>query len=251
LSGPGSRSHLAVFARSFLIQGSWNFRTMLGGGFAFAMLPVLKRLFRDDPEGLRAALQRHAEHFNAHPYMAGAALGAACRMEEDGRSPEEISRFKRAVRGPLGGLGDALVWAGWRPLTVLAALLLALSGASPLVTVLFFLVLYNVGHLALRIWCFLVGLQAGSQLGDPLRRAAFPLQADRMARVGVFLLGGIVGLVAHEMWVLGGWALTVLCGTGGIWGLWMGGLVGQRGWKWSIWGLSITITSLLVFGWIG
>jgi mannose PTS system EIID component len=251
LKGPGRRSLLAVFARSFLIQGSWNFRTMLGGGFAFAILPVLKRLFRGDPEGFRAALQRHAEHFNAHPYMAGAALGAVCRMEEEGRSPEEILRFKRAVRGPLGGLGDALVWVGWRPLVVLTALVLALAGLSPLLTVVCFLVLYNGGHLALRIWCFLVGLQTGSQLGDPLRRAALPLQADRLARVGVFLLGGLVGLVVHQGWVLGGWALTILCGTGGIWGLWLGGLVGQRGWKWSIWGVSITITSLLVFGLIG
>jgi PTS system mannose-specific IID component len=240
----------SVFARSLLIQGSWNFRTMMGGGFAFALLPFLRRLFVDDPEALRAALQRHTEHFNAHPYMAGAALGAVCRMEEDGRDPEGIARFKRAVRGPLGGLGDVLVWVGWRPLTVLAALVLALVGVSPVLTVVCFLVLYNAGHLALRIWCFRVGLQKGSHVGDPLRRMALPLQADRLAAVGVFLLGGLVGLLVHQGWLLGGWALTLLCGTGGVWGLWLGGLVGQRGWKWSIWGTSIIITSLLVFGWI-
>ena len=158
MNGLGRWSRFLVFARSFLIQGSWNFRTMLGGGFAFALLPVLRRLFRGDPEAFRAALQRHTEHFNAHPYMAGAALGAVCRMEEERRAPEEIARFKRAVRGPLGGLGDALVWVGWRPLTVLAALVLALSGVSPFFTVSFFLLLYNAGHLALRIWSFRIGL---------------------------------------------------------------------------------------------
>jgi mannose PTS system EIID component len=251
MKGIGHWPHFAVFARSFLIQGSWNFRTMLGGGFAFAMLPVLRKLFEDDPGAFRAALQRHAEHFNAHPYLATIALGAACRMEEEGRTPEEISRFKRAVRGPLGGLGDALVWVGWRPLTVLAALVLAMAGASPVLCVMLFLVLYNAGHLAVRAWGFRVGLARGSQVGDPLRRMALPLQADRLAAMGVFLLGGLMGLVVHQGWVLGGWALTVLCGTGGVWGLWLGGLVGQRGWRWSVWGTSIAIGLVLVFGWIG
>lgn len=241
----------SAFARSFLIQGSWNFRTMLGGGFAFAMLPVLRRVYRDDAEGYQAALQRHAEHFNAHPYLVGIALGAACRMELEGKDSEEIARFKRAVRGPLGSLGDALVWVGWRPVTVLAALVLALAGVSPLLTVAFFLLMYNAGHLVLRAWSFWVGLEQGSQVGDSLRRVAFPLQANRLAAVGVFLLGGLIGLVAHQGWLLGGWAMTVLCGTGGVWGLWLGGLVGQRGWKWSIWGTSLAIAMILMFGWIG
>ena len=112
---------------------------MLGNGFAFSILTVLRKLHRDNPSGFRETLQRHAEHFNSHPYLADLALGAACRMEEDGRDPEEIRRFKLAVKGPLGSLGDALVWVGWRPATVLATLLLAVAGAPPLFTVLFFL----------------------------------------------------------------------------------------------------------------
>ena len=78
----GSRAHLSAFLRSFLIQGSWNNRTMIGGGFAFALLPILRRVHRGDPEAFREALQRHSEHFNAHPYLANLALGAASRMAE-------------------------------------------------------------------------------------------------------------------------------------------------------------------------
>ncbi len=119
MKNPGRRAHLSTFFRSFLIQGSWNNRTMIGGGFAFAILPVLRRLHRGDPEAFRDALQRHSEHFNAHPYLADLALGAVCRMEAERRDPEEIRRFKLAVRGPLGSLGDTLIWVGWRPATVL------------------------------------------------------------------------------------------------------------------------------------
>ncbi len=251
MSTAGRWTHLSMYARAFAIQGSWNYRTMLGGGFAFAMLPVLRRLHRGDPEGLQRSLQRHAEHFNAHPYLANLALGATARMEEEARDPEEIRRFKLALRGPLGGLGDALVWVGWRPATVLAALLLAMAGASPGATVIFFLVTYNVGHLALRTWGFRVGLDRGSRVGEALRRLALPRQAERLAAAGVLLLGGMVGLALHESLLLGGWPLLLLAGAGGVWGFWLGSLVGNNGWRWTLWGMSAAIGVILFVGWIG
>lgn len=214
------------------------------------MLPVLRRLHKGDPGGFQEALQRHAEHFNAHPYLANLALGAVCRMEEDGREPEEIRRFKLAVRGPLGGLGDALVWAGWRPAVVLASLVAAMAGASPAVTVGFFLVAYNVGHLLLRAWGFRVGLERGSQVGDALRHLSLPRQSERLAVAGVFLLGGLVGLALEGSLALGGWPLLLLAGSAGVWGFWLGSLVGHRGWRWMLWGTSGAIGMILFFGWI-
>jgi PTS system mannose-specific IID component len=222
---------------------------MLGAGFAFAILPVLRKLYGADPEGYGDALQRHSEHFNAHPYMANVALGAVTRMEEEGRKAEEVHRFKVAVRGPLGGLGDALVWVGWRPVTVLGALLLAMGGAPPWATVCFFLLLYNVGHLALRVWGYRVGLERGSQVGDSLRALALPRHADRLASIGVFLLGGAVGLALQRGFAEGGWALFLLWATGCVWGLWIGSVVGQKSWKWAFWGVSVAIGLVLMVGW--
>lgn len=247
----GRRARLSAFVRSFLIQGSWNNRSMIGGGFAFAILPVLRRVFRGDAEEFSESLQRHSEHFNAHPYLSDLALGAVCRMEEDGRDPEEIRRFKLAVRGPLGSLGDTLVWVGWRPAAVLCALVFALAGAPPGPTVIFFLVLYNIGHIALRIWGFRVGLEWGSQVGDSLRAVAFPRQADRLASVGVFLMGGLVGLAVGWSSSVESWPLLLLGCAGGIWGFWLGGLVGQRGWRWTLWGVSAAIGILYLAGWVG
>jgi len=224
---------------------------MIGGGFVFAILPILRRLNKGDPEGFRRALQRHSEHFNAHPYLADLALGAVSRMEEEGRDPEEIRRFKMAVRGPLGSMGDALVWVGWRPATVLAALVLALAGATPGVTVFFFLILYNLGHLLLRVWGFRVGLERGSQVGDSLRTVAFSKQADRLAAVGVFLLGGLVGLALGWSWAVESWTLLLLGTAGGIWGFWLGSLVGQNGWRWTFWGVSGAIGVIFLVGWFG
>ena len=172
-------------------------------------------------------------------------------MEENGRDPEEIRRFKLAVRGPLGGLGDALVWVGWRPATVLAALVLAFAGAPPGVTVFFFLILYNLGHLALRAWGFRVGLEWGSQVGDSLRALALPKQAERFQSAGIFLLGGLVGLALAWGWRETDWPLLLLATTGVIWGLWLGSLVGQRGWRWTFWGIPGAIGLIFLAGWLG
>lgn len=189
------RTLTSTFLRSLVIQGSWNYRTMVGGGFAFAILPVLRALAAKRDEPLDTALQRHAEHFNAHPYLTSVALGATVRMEADGEEPDAVRRFKAAVRGPLGGLGDTLVWAGWLPSTALVALVAAWAGAGPTTGVLLFLILYNAGHLTLRIWGFTAGLEAGKYVGAILRSANLAPLAERLTRLGTFLVGALAVLI--------------------------------------------------------
>ncbi len=188
------RHRLQVFVRSFAIQGSWNERTMQGGGFGYALLPGLRALYPDDPEELDRAVRRHVEHFNAHPYLADLALGAVLRLEADGVPVEEIRRFKSAVRGPLGSLGDVLVWAGWLPACTLLALALALMGLGPWLTILVFLVLYNLGHVVLRAWVFRAGFREGREVGRWLRGAHLSRYSSAVAAAGSLLLGVVVGL---------------------------------------------------------
>jgi PTS system mannose-specific IID component len=185
----------STFLRSLTIQGSWNYRTMIGSGFAFTLLPLLRHLRGDRGPELEAALARHSEHFNAHPYLVGVALGAVARLEVDGEREEVVTRFKEAVRGPLGGLGDTLVWAGWLPATLLVALTAAWGGVAPVVCVLLFLTLYNVGHLGLRAWAFDIGFREGVAVGARLREAALRDRADLLHRSGALLLGLLCGLL--------------------------------------------------------
>lgn len=216
-----------TFLRAFTIQGSWNFRSMIGNGFAFALLPVLRALYEGDR--LDEAVTRHAEHFNAHPYLANVALGAVARMEAEGRDPELVRRFKQAVGGPLGGLGDTLVWATLLPSTLLLALIMAWVGVRPWLVVLTFLGLYNAGHLALRIWAFRLGLREGKDVAVHLRRARLGGRAEVLARLGSFLVGVFLGLVVLSDPGLGGpRSFGVLLATAavgvGVWG-------GQRAWR--------------------
>jgi mannose PTS system EIID component len=184
----------SVFVRALAVQGSWNYETLIGTGFGFAILPALRRLYPDARE-LDAAVRRHEGTFNSHPYLAPLALGAVIRLEADGEDPAVIERFKAALRGSLGTLGDQLVWAGWRPVCVLVALALLLVGAPWYLAVLVFLVVYNTGHFVLMAWGFSVGLREGRYVADRLRSSLVRNTQPRLMTAGAFLAAFAVTLL--------------------------------------------------------
>lgn len=194
-SGPGRPVPSDVLLRSLAVQGSWNYESLTGTGFAFAMLPALRRIHGHDSAGLAAALRRHEGPFNCHPYLAPLALGAVIRMEEEGEDPETIDRFKSALRGSLGTLGDQLVWTGWRPVCLLATLILLILGAPWWVAASVFLIGYNLGHVALMYWGFSVGHEEGRGMAGRLQRAVSITQ-PRLMVAGAFLAGVAMVLVA-------------------------------------------------------
>lgn len=192
----GGRLRAQVLLRSFAIQGSWNYHTLIGAGFAFALLPVLRSLYGPDRDRLNGSIRRHAGLFNSHPYLATLALGAVARMEAEGEDPELVERFKLALRGSLGSLGDRLFWAGLRPLCLLAALVLFLLGAGWGVVIAVFLLTYNVAHLAARSWGLVTGLEEGRHVGERLRRSALSRLQAGVDETGPFLTGVAVPLMA-------------------------------------------------------
>jgi PTS system mannose-specific IID component len=219
----------STFLRSFLIQGSWTYHTMIGAGFAFAMLPGLKRIFDDDPASMDTSVRRHLDHFNAHPYLANLALGAALRLEAEGADAQTVRRFKAAVRGPLGGLGDSLVWAAWLPTVSLTALALWWLGLPSWVVVGVFLVVYNAGHLALRIWGFRAGLRDGRDVARTLSEARLVQLGARIQSIAAVLVGVLAGMILASReglsetglpWLL----LTIGCFVTGLLG-------GHRVWR--------------------
>lgn len=209
-------TRLEIALRLFMIQSAWNYELLLGNGVGFCIEPALRLL----PGGkggaaYRDALARESQYFNAHPYLAAVAVGALARAELEGAQPARIDRFRTALCGPLGSVGDRLVWAGWLPFCSLLALAAYGLGAGPVMVLLLFLGLYNVGHVALRAWGLSVGWRNGMRvagsLATPVLRAgpahlaraaallagiALPLALGRAIGPGRAVLGGVVILVA-------------------------------------------------------
>jgi PTS system mannose-specific IID component len=168
-------TELQMLVRSLAIQGAWNYETMLGNGIGFSMEPALRLM----PGGVhspefKAAMARQSKYFNAHPYLACVAVGALARAELDGEPATKIERFRTALAGPLGSVGDRLIWASWLPLCSLAALAAFGFGAGTRTVLIVFLGLYNAGHLALRAWGLRTGWNRGllvaQALGNPVLR---------------------------------------------------------------------------------
>ena len=185
---------LSTLARSFAIQATWNYRTLIGCGFAFAMLPMLRTIYAQRPGEYQAAVQRHTTIFNSHPYLAPMALGAVTVLEAT-ETPEVVARFKDAVRGSLGSLGDRLIWAGFRPLCVLLALTAVALGAGWAFVTLAFLLVYNIGHVGTRVWALQFGLRHGRRLAEQLRSAPVERIQDGLQVAGAFTLGVLSVLV--------------------------------------------------------
>ena len=183
-----------VLVRSLSVQGSWNYRTLIGTGFAYALLPVLRHIYEGKPAELQAAVKRHTELFNSHPYLSPLALGAVGALEGN-EPPQVIARFKSAVRGSLGTLGDRLVWAGWRPVCALFALLLVALGAHWGIAVFAFLLVYNAGHLWMRWWSLRFGLEHGKHVGEELRKLPVQKVQRTLDFAGALLVGTLLPLV--------------------------------------------------------
>jgi PTS system mannose-specific IID component len=206
----------AILLRLLAVQGAWNYETMVGNGIGFAMEPALRLLPGGrDGAAYREALARQSQYFNAHPYLASVAVGAMARAELDGTDTKQIERFRIACCGPLGSVGDQLVWAAWLPLCAWLSLAAFGLGGSPTVTVLTFLISYNLGHLSLRVWGLHVGYRSGLRvagaLGAPVLRSgpawisragalvagvAVPLFVQRTVSSNPYLVSAVVAAVA-------------------------------------------------------
>jgi len=212
-------TRVAMFFRMLAVQGAWNYETLLGNGIGFCVEPALRRLPGGlDGDAYHSALARESQYFNAHPYLTSVAVGALARAELDGEAPERIERFRTALCGPLGALGDRLVWATFLPLCSFTALFVFGVGASPLVTVLTFLGLYNAGHVGLRVWGLQVGWRKGlavaQSLGHPILQQA-PLRLGRLASVmaGLSLPLAVHRIIGPGHVLLGGTLVGVLAGA--------------------------------------
>ncbi len=184
-----------LFWRGMLLQLSWNFERMQGLGYCYCVLPVLRKLYKDDPEGLKKAVQRNLEFFNTAPYMALPILGTTVAMEErlavqgdiDGAA---ISSVKVSLMGPLAGIGDSLFWNALLP--VCAGIGVSLSTDGSLTGTIVFLLLYNVFTIAVR-WNGLVkGYEMGTGIIEKMSGGVMQRITQAATIVGLMAVGVMV-----------------------------------------------------------
>ena len=188
------KDRISVWWRSTFLQGSWNYERMQNGGWAFAMIPAIKRLYKTKEERA-AALKRHLEFFNTHPYVASPVLGVTLALEEERANgvPIEdrtIQGVKVGMMGPLAGIGDPVFWFTVRPILGALAASLAMNG-NILGPIIFFLA-WNVIRMAFMWYTQEFGYKAGSHISDDLSGGLLQDVTKGASILGMFILGSLV-----------------------------------------------------------
>lgn len=179
-----------LFLRSLALEANFNFETCQNTGFAFSMIPVLRKLYKTK-ESMAAALKRHLQFFNTSPYGSTLILGISAAMEEQSCrladiDEDSVNAVKLGLMGPLAGVFDSLFWGTFRIIAAGVGTSLALKG-SPLGPVLFILI-FNIPHLVLRYNLAFIGYRQGTRF---LQSLAGNHVMDRLT-AGAAILGLMV-----------------------------------------------------------
>lgn len=186
-----------AFRHQFL-QGSWNFERMQNGGWCFSIIPAIKKLYHNKDDQI-AALKRHLEFYNTHPYASAPVMGVTLALEEERANgapvgDAAIQGVKVGMMGPLAGVGDPVFWFTLRPILGALGASLALSGsiAGPLL----FFFAWNIIR-----WLFLwysqeFGYKVGSSIAKDLSGGMLGRVTEGASILGMFIIGSLV-----ERWV--------------------------------------------------
>ncbi|MDL2220121.1 PTS system mannose/fructose/sorbose family transporter subunit IID [Eubacteriales bacterium OttesenSCG-928-N14] len=110
-----------------------SFDRQQGVGFCMALAPDMKKLYKDDPEELKAALENHIEFYNTCASIGSIINGIVLSMEEQRAQGVPISReairsVKVGLMGTLAGIHESLINGAVQPLVLLTFSNLAAEG---------------------------------------------------------------------------------------------------------------------------
>ncbi|TRZ40114.1 PTS mannose/fructose/sorbose transporter family subunit IID [Niallia circulans] len=188
------RDRVSVWWRSTFLQGSWNYERMQNGGWAFSMIPAIKKLYKTK-EDRSDALKRHLEFFNTHPYVASPIIGVTLALEEEranGAPVEDtaVQGVKVGMMGPLAGIGDPVFWFTVKPILGALAASLALTG-NILGPIIYFFA-WNIIRMAFTWYTQEFGYKAGSKITDDLSGGILQSITKGASILGMFILGALV-----------------------------------------------------------
>ena len=184
----------SVMWRSMFLQGSWNYERMQNGGWAYSLIPALKKLYPSGEEA-KEALKRHLEFFNTHPYVAAPIIGVTLALEEERANGADIDDAaiqggKVGMMGPLAGIGDPVFWFTVRP--IVGAIAASLATGGSIIAPLFFFIVWNAIRIAFLWYTQEFGYKSGSAITKDLGGGLLQTVTKGASILGMFVLGVLI-----------------------------------------------------------
>ena len=180
-----------MFWYSIPFYSGWSMERQAASGCVFTMMPLLKKLYKDQPEKLKESLVRNNELYAIADQFHEFTAGVLISMEEqnaktDGFDTSAISNVKVALMGPLAGVGDSFFLGTLRVLAIGIGASLMAEG-NPL-GILMFILVWNVP-------CFLVKY-FGTFLGYRLGANFITKAAESGIMQKIMEAAGMLGMMA-------------------------------------------------------
>lgn len=188
------KDRISVAWRHQFLQGSWNYERMQNGGWCYSIIPAIKKLYKTDEERV-AALKRHLEFYNTHPYVSAPVMGVTLALEEERANgadvnDQSIQGVKIGMMGPLAGVGDPIFWFTLRPILGALGASLALSGniIGPLI----FFFVWNIIRMGFLWYTQEFGYKVGNSIAKDLSGGLLRKITQGASILGMFIIGALV-----------------------------------------------------------
>lgn len=187
-----------IWFRSQFLQASWNFERMQNLGWAYTMVPAIKKLYTKKEDQI-LALKRHMEFFNTHPYVAAPIVGVTLALEEDranGGAIDDaaIQGVKIGMMGPLAGIGDPVFWFTVRP--ILGALGASLAVSGNIMGPLLFFFAWNIIRMSFLWYTQEFGYKSGKEITKDMSGGILQDITKGASILGMFIIA-----VLAQRWV--------------------------------------------------
>lgn len=188
------KDRMSVAWRHQFLQGSWNYERMQNGGWCYSMIPAIKKLYTNKEDQI-AALKRHMEFYNTHPYVSAPVIGVTLALEEERANGAEVNDqaiqgVKVGMMGPLAGVGDPVFWFTLRP--ILGALGASLALGGNIVGPLIFFLAWNIIRMAFLWYTQEFGYKVGSSIAQDLSGGLLGKITQGASILGMFIIGSLV-----------------------------------------------------------
>lgn len=181
-----------VYIRNiFGLQWGWNYESMQGLGYCYVIMPILRRLYKNNPEKLKKAMQVELGYFNTSQPMSHIIIGTDAALQEKigiDEAEDAIVGMKTGLMGPLAGVGDTLFITIYRAIVFSIAAYIAMDG-QPIGLII--PLICGILVLALRykftFWSFEQGQKLATGFSGQLKRLT-----EAASVLGLTVVGGLV-----------------------------------------------------------
>lgn len=172
-----------------------SYERMQAIGVVTALGNCLKKIYSDNDDSFKRALQRHLTFFNTNANAGGAVLGMAIAMEEqmkdlpEDHKDEAINSMKTSLMGPLAGVGDSIDWGMLKPTICGLGVSLCMQGnaAGILLCLVFCLLILFEGRF---MWW--LGYEKGSTAVTSILSSSLYKRVIKGAQlIGLFMMGAL------------------------------------------------------------